>query len=124
VADQDKFDNPLAIMSGLPDPEPPPDKSSKQPKKQKFGNPLDTVSMRDKAQSVGSSLIAGQYIRRTFTYTPGQLARIKEIARELHIPETSIARWLLDEGLAQWDRGVRPELEETEVKLEPKLRKW
>jgi hypothetical protein len=124
VADKSKFDNPLNIMSSLPDPAPPPGKSGKRPKRDDFTNPLDAVSSRDKAQAVGSSLLAGQYIRRTFTYTPGQLARVKEVARELHIPETSVARWLLDEGLAQWDKGVRPDMEEQEVKLQPKLRNW
>jgi hypothetical protein len=119
-----KFDNPLEAMRAMPEPEPPKAQAGKRPKRGAFANPLSEVSARDKAQSVGSSLVAGQYIRRTFTFTPGQLQRIKGIAQALHIPETSIARWLIDEGLAQWDRGVRPELEEAQVKLEPKLRNW
>ena len=83
-----------------------------------FANPLDSVATTDKAKAVDSSLVAGQYIRRTFTFTPGQLARIKEIARELHISETGIARWLIDQGLAQWEQGVRPEVEERAVRLD------
>lgn len=118
----DKFLNPLEQMSAMPEPERP--KPTGRMKKPNFGNPLDEVSSRDKAQAVGSSLVAGQYIRRTFTFTPGQLERIKEIARTLRIPETSVARWLIDEGLARWQEGIRPELEETNVKLEPKLRNW
>jgi hypothetical protein len=126
VADKEQFNNPLAMMAGLPDPEPvaTEEKTRPRPKKGDFANPLNAVSMRDKAQAVGSSLVAGQYIRRTFTYTPGQLERIKEIARTLHIAETSVARWLLDEGLTQWEKGVRPEMEESQVKLEPKLKNW
>jgi hypothetical protein len=120
----DKFHNPLEEMAAMPEPERPKLKDAVQGKKGSFKNPLDEVSARDKAQAVGSSLIAGQYIRRTFTFTPGQLQRVKEIARTLHIPETSVARWLMDEGLAQWEKGTRPELEETNVKLEPKLRNW
>jgi hypothetical protein len=50
------------------------------------------------------------------------LVRIKAIARELHISETGIARWLIDEGLDQWEQGVRPEVEERAVRLEPKLK--
>lgn len=118
------FDNPLDAMKAMPEPERPKPKGGKRSKKGDFGNPLNDVSARDKAQSVGSSMVAGQYIRRTFTFTPGQLQRIKELARTLHIPETSVARWLIDEGLAQWDKGVRPEMEEAQVKLEPKLRNW
>lgn len=124
MADKPQFNNPLEIMTGLPDPEVRQSKGGRSGRKRDFDNPLDTISSRDKAQAVGSSLVAGQYIRRTFTYTPGQLERIKEIARKLHIPETSVARWLLDEGLSQWDRGARPEMEEQEVKLQPKLRNW
>ena len=108
----------------MPSPEPSKPAPSTRSKNKQFINPLDAVSETDKAKAVGSSLVAGRYIRRTFTFTPGQLRRIKEIARELHIAETGIARWLIDEGLAQWEKGSRPELEEQTVKLEPKLRQW
>ncbi len=123
----DKFDNPLEAMASLPDSQSGEERQSGRPKRKRarvgdFGNPLDNVSTTDKAKAVDSSLVAGQYIRRTFTFTPGQLVRIKEIARELHISETGIARWLIDEGLAQWAAGVRPEVEERTVRLEPKLK--
>lgn len=117
-----KFDNPLDAMAAMPEPEPERPPKKRRPKVGDFVNPLDEVAATDKAKAVDSSLVAGQYIRRTFTFTPRQLARIKEIARELHISETGIARWLIDEGLAQWERGVRPEVEERAVRLEPKLR--
>ncbi|MCP4422044.1 MAG: hypothetical protein GY805_35980 [Chloroflexi bacterium] len=119
-----KFDNPLNTMAAMPEPEPPKSRTDKRPKKGDFVNPLDQVSTKDTAKAVGSSLVAGQYIRRTFTFTPGQLERIKEIARTLHVAETGVARWLIDEGLSQWERGIRPEMEERKVKLEPKLRNW
>ena len=123
----DKSDNPLEAMASMTDSEPEERTRTTPPKRRRarvgdFGNPLDSVTTTDKARAVDSSLVAGQYIRRTFTFTPGQLARIKEIARELHISETGIARWLIDEGLEQWEQGVRPEVEERAVRLEPKLR--
>jgi len=117
-----KFDNPLDAMAAMPESEPEQRQKKRRPKVGDFVNPLDEVAATDKAKAVDSSLVAGQYIRRTFTFTPRQLVRIKEIARELHISETGIARWLIDEGLAQWERGVRPEVEERAVRLEPKLR--
>jgi hypothetical protein len=120
-----KFENPLDAMASMSDPEEERPTSSPRRKRARVGdfvNPLDTVSTTDKAKAVDSSLVAGQYIRRTFTFTPGQLARIKEIARELHISETGIARWLIDQGLDQWEQGVRPEVEERAVRLEPKLK--
>ena len=123
----DKFDNPLEAMASMPDSESEDGARAVPPKRKRarvgdFGNPLDSVPTTDAARAVDSSLVAGQYIRRTFTFTPGQLARIKEIARELHISETGIARWLIDEGLDQWEQGVRPEVEERAVRLEPKLK--
>ncbi len=120
-----KFDNPLDAMASMSEPE---DERRTRPSRRKrarvgdFVNPLDSVSTTDKARAVDSSLVAGQYIRRTFTFTPGQLARIKAIARELHISETGIARWLIDQGLDQWEQGIRPEVEERAVRLEPKLK--
>jgi hypothetical protein len=105
-----------------PEPEPAKLRSKSHSRLGGFENPLDDVSTRDKAQSVGTSLVAGQYIRRTFTFTPGQLERVKDIARELHISETGIARWLIDVGLTAWNNGLRPEVEEKEARLEPKLR--
>lgn len=121
-----KFENPLEEMASLPDPEPEPEKpkSKSRRKPSDFENPLDEVSTQEKAKAVGSSLVAGRYIRRTFTFTPGQLDRIKEIARELHISETGIARWLIDVGLTAWDNGLRPEVEEKAVRLEPRLEHW
>lgn len=118
-----KFSNPLEQMAAMPEPEKPAT-AVKRRKMGDFSNPLDAVSEQDKAKSVGSSLVAGQYIRRTFTFTPGQLKRIKAIARETHVAETGIARWLIDVGLQAWEDGLRPDLEEAAVKLEPKLKDW
>ena len=117
-----KFENPLDTMAAMDDPEPSGQIKKRRPKVGDFANPLASVSATDKGRAVDSSLVAGQYIRRTFTFTPTQLVRIKEIARELHISETGIARWLIDQGLGQWEQGVRPEVEERAVRLEPKLR--
>jgi hypothetical protein len=120
-----KFENPLDAMASMPDPQGERRATPLRRKRARVGdfvNPLDDVSTVDKARAVDSSLVAGQDIRRTFTFTPGQLARIKAIARELHISETGIARWLIDQGLAQWEQGVRPEVEERAVRLEPKLK--
>lgn len=117
-----EFENPLEAMAAMDEPEPVRPAKKRRPKLGDFENPLAGVSATDKGRAVDSSLVAGQYIRRTFTFTPGQLARIKAIARELHISETGIARWLIDEGLGQWQQGVRPEVEEQAVRLEPRLK--
>jgi hypothetical protein len=117
----DEYDNPLEQMAAMPDERPTARLKRPRPRLGDFKNPLDQVSTTDKARAVDSSLVAGQYIRRTFTFTPRQLARIKEIARELHISETGIARWLIDLGLGQWEAGQRPEIEEKAVRLEPRL---
>mgnify|MGYP000632768458 CR=1 FL=1 len=74
------------------------------------------AAARDLAARAGVPILAG---------SPEPLASVadaKEIARELHISETGIARWLIDQGLDQWEQGVRPEVEERAVRLEPKLK--
>ena len=117
-----EFENPIDAMATIPNQEPGQRKIAQQRRRTgDFDNPLNAVAASDTAKAVNSSLVAGQYIRRTFTYTPKQIARIKEIARELHISETGIARWLIDQGLGQWEQGVRPVVEERAVRLEPKL---
>jgi len=117
-----EFENPIEAMETMPDSDPVQRKIAQQRRRTgDFDNPLNIVGASDTARAVSSSLVAGQYIRRTFTFTPRQLARIKEIARELHISETGIARWLIDRGLGQWEQGVRPVVETKAVRLEPKL---
>lgn len=98
-----------------------------QPEKKeaRFADPLEGKSKEAIMASYTESARAGNYIRHSFTWKPGQLAKIKEIARELNLSMNATARWLLDLGLiAYLEQGVEPELQVKEVRAEPKLREW
>lgn len=94
-------------------------------KEARFENPLQGKGKEAVLASYTESARAGNYIRHSFTWTPGQLAKVKEIARELNISMNATARWLMDLGLTAYvEHGVEPELEVKEVRSEPKLREW
>ena len=94
-------------------------------KEARFENPLQGKGKEAVLASYTESARAGNYIRHSFTWTPGQLAKIKEIARDLNISMNATARWLMDLGLTAYvEHGVEPELEVKEVRSEPKLREW
>jgi len=64
---------------------------------------LEGVTATDVAKATKSktadSRKAGQFIRRTFTFTEGQLAMIARVARERDRSQNQIARWLIDQGI-------------------------
>ncbi len=67
------------------------------------------------------SLRAGQYIRRQFTFRPGQLDDIATLARRLKVPQADLVRWLVDRGLQAIQRdGETPEsIEVSTTRLAP-----
>lgn len=74
------------------------------------------------------SLQAGQFVRWTITVRPERWERAKQIAEELSVevsdrtgapakvPLLTLARWLIDQGIAAYERGERP-LFETQLRL-------
>lgn len=68
------------------------------------------------------SLVAGQYIRRTFTYLPEQLEDIVTISKETNMSENDVVRWFVDHMVEAYRQGLRPEIEASSVKVQPKLR--
>jgi hypothetical protein len=73
---------------------------------------------------IPETLKAGQYIRRQFTWLPGQLAMVVRVAEELEMSQNAAARWLVDVGLRAYVNGQRPEIEAVEVQMGPKLQDW
>ena len=87
------------------------DRKAKSGKSGKFSNPTDGLD-RGAAErtTVKKSLKAGQYIRRQFTFRPEQLNRIRQLAREMRVPEADLVRWLVDRGMQAIERdGERPD---------------
>jgi len=75
-------------------------------------------------KEVPRNLKAGQYIRRQFTFLPGQLDMVTKVAEELDMSQNAAARWLIDVGLRAYVNSQRPEIEVVEVRMEPKLQDW
>lgn len=75
-------------------------------------------------KKIPKTLKAGQYIRRQFTFLPGQLNMVVKVAEELNLSQNAAARWLFDVGLQAYVDGERPEIETVEIRLEPRLVDW
>jgi hypothetical protein len=71
-----------------------------------------------------TATLAGQYLRRTFTFTPGQLEKVREIAEELSLSEMDVMRWFTNMGIDAFLEGARPEVRETAVKARLKSKDW
>jgi hypothetical protein len=122
-----EFDDPMKIMQEMEGSDEP---SSQTPRKKRrrprFASGLDSVGAMESARATyPKSQIAGQYIRRTFTWTPGQLEMITRIQQEMGLEhETEAARVLMDLNICAFLDGERPEVEEETVKIRPKLEEW
>ena len=80
------------------------------------------------APNTPPSLQAGKFIRWTITVLPERLERVKAIAQALSdevsaaqgvpvkVPLLTLARWLIDMGIAAYERGERPSFE-TQLRL-------
>lgn len=88
-----------------------------------FDDPMEGSADEARKTRYTESQIAGDYIRRTFTWTPGQLEMIRSIAHELRLSENKAAKWLMDQGIQQYVEGARPDLDQ-ETQLEPRLKEW
>lgn len=119
------FDDPMEIMKGMEGSDAPktPRRKNRRPR---FISGLESVSARESARATYKpSQIAGQFIRRTFTWMPGQLEMIVRIQQEMGLEhETEAARVLMDLGIRAFLDGERPEVEEETVKIRPKLEEW
>jgi hypothetical protein len=119
----DKFNDPFEIMDELEAERPA--TRPRVPPKRKYDDPMEEISRRAAAQvTAKESLIAGQYVRRTFTFLPGQLDMVADVAEDLGMSQNAAARWLLDVGLLAYVNGARPEVEEKPIRVEPKLEQW
>jgi hypothetical protein len=75
-------------------------------------------------KKIPKTLKAGQYIRRQFTFLPGQLDMVVKVAEEMNLSQNAAARWLIDVGLRAYVDGKRPEVQVIEIRLEPRLENW
>lgn len=71
------------------------------------------TNRRDIAKATGKKAsVAGQYVRRSFTYRPDQLESIEYLAGELGLSQNDLMRWFTDMGVEAVGQGVRPPVAE------------
>ena len=107
------------IEEAIPKAEPKSGKSSGKSKSRRktFDLPIGTTSGRVlAAKAMGTeSTVAGQYIRRTFTFRPDQLDEVNKLAQEFGISGNDLARWAIDLMLDAVAQGEAPPVEEVVV---------
>jgi hypothetical protein len=90
-----------------------------------FRSALDEqqTDRRQTAKATGkAATIAGQYVRRSFTYRPDQLASIETLAEQLGLSQNDLVRWFTDLGIAAVEQGEEPPLAEVvRKKYDPQL---
>ena len=96
----------------------PPARSGKQNKgkgARAYRSALDEAKTdrRQIAKATGKkATIAGQYVRRSFTYRPDQLQDIEKSAKQLGMSQNDLVRWFTDMGIEAIANGKQPPLSE------------
>jgi hypothetical protein len=71
------------------------------------------TNRRDIAKATGKKAsVAGQYVRRSFTFRPDQLESIEHLAGELGLSQNDLVRWFTDMGIEAVEQGERPPVAE------------
>ncbi len=84
-------------------------KTSSRNKKQ-FNSPTSRLSKKSVRQTTTSKAKqAGQYDRKTITLLPEQIAYIAEIAQAEGVGILALYRWLIDQGLQNYENGATPQ---------------
>jgi hypothetical protein len=95
-----------------------PARDSRQPAKRPdkgYRSALDErrTNRRDIAKATGKKAsVAGQYIRRSFTFRPDQLESIEYLAGQLGLSQNDLVRWFIDMGIGTVEQGERPPVAE------------
>lgn len=71
------------------------------------------TNRRQAAQATGKkATVAGQYIRRSFTFRPDQLESVEQVATMLGLSQNDLIRWFTDMGIEAVEQGTRPPVAE------------
>lgn len=71
------------------------------------------TNRRQAAQATGKkATVAGQYIRRSFTFRPDQLESVEQVATMLGLSQNDLVRWFTDMGIEAVEQGTRPPVAE------------
>lgn len=77
---------------------------------------------RQAAKATGKkATVAGQYIRRSFTFRPDQLESVEQMAAMLGLSQNDLIRWFTDMGVEAVEQGTRPPVaEEVRHRYDPR----
>ena len=68
------------------------------------------------------STVAGQYLRRSFTYRPDQIENIDQLATHLNLSKNDLVRWFVDMGIEAVMNGATPPIyEEVRHRYSPRF---
>jgi hypothetical protein len=68
---------------------------------------------RQAAKATGKkATLAGQYVRRSFTFRPDQLESVEQVAVMLGLSQNDLIRWFTDMGIETVEQGTRPPVAE------------
>lgn len=105
----DDFEN----VEGITEPKRP-SKAKREPAKS-YRSALDEkhTTRHTIAKATGkTAVLAGQYMRRSFTYRPDQLENIELIAQHFGLSQNDLIRWFIDLGVTAVQAGQQPPLTE------------
>lgn len=105
-------DNPLDALDELEKQKPRPRPSSKG---DNMGELLQAVQPAGDVTEVtkrGKYAKHGQYLQVTFRLPPEYMDAIRDIAKQEHISQASLKRWLVGIGLQEYRKGRRPKVKE------------
>lgn len=76
---------------------------------------------RKTAKATGKkSMVAGQYLRRSYTFRPDQLESVDQLASMLGLSKNDLLRWFVDMGIEAVNQGKQPPvLEEVRHRYTP-----
>ena len=105
------------VASEAPKTEPSRTVSQKQGRRGKptYRNALNEsqTDRRQAAKATGKkATLAGQYVRRSFTFRPDQLESVDQVATLLGLSQNDLIRWFTDMGIEAVEQGTRPPIAE------------
>lgn len=114
---QDLFSDFEDIAGGTPSaaPSETPARKSGRRGRPSYRSALDEsrTNRRSAAKVTGKkATVAGQYMRRSFTFRPDQLDSIDEVASQLGLSKNDLMRWFVDMGLDAVAQGEEPPISE------------
>ncbi|HIP72314.1 MAG TPA: hypothetical protein EYH05_13070 [Anaerolineae bacterium] len=97
-------------------------RSSRRGRSYRSGLSEGQTDRRKTAKATGKkSVIAGQYLRRSFTFRPDQLDSVEQLASRLGLSQNDLLRWFVDMGIEAVEQGEQPPvMEEVRHRYDPR----